>query len=469
MRKQTPKLEWIVAESEADWEHLSAQPPLASNLALFRKHTWWRIGALLLLLVGVSGWLWHTDSALPQPPVNLNLPPTPPTDALLATQVISDVQAALAKLLLPESTAWTVEFSRVELRGQRAVVSLVTGAPSSAPVYRQTLFYQHTDAGWQQTEPDAALWGPEQTLETTSFVFRFGEKDRQTVSAVAPQIEALYTTLHRNFGLILTLGGKKPVIEVSVTQNPGSATRWFDVAARLSVPSPARYLVPVALSDDQILAQSIGLSLLDAVMVQVVAKNEIRAAWQPLRNGLRLWQLWHLDLPLATWRDEVVTWIYRDVPTTSIAQAVVLPKDYATLCAMHRLWLPRPWQLGIPLRCAGLDQGELYRVWWSQRQPPIHLAQLGLPVPSDADREIATGADGTAYPGQTIVLATLVEYAVATYGRERLPALVAGLGQHESWATLIPAVYGVSTTEFEAGWQAHLVTHYGISLATVRS
>jgi hypothetical protein len=58
-----------------------------------------------------------------------------------------------------------------------------------------------------------------------------------------------------------------------------------------------------------------------------------------------------------------------------------------------------------------------------------------------------------------VALATLIEYAVATYGHERLPGLVAGLGQSESWGTLIPAVYGVSSAEFEAGWQAYLAAH----------
>ena len=59
-------------------------------------------------------------------------------------------------------------------------------------------------------------------------------------------------------------------------------------------------------------------------------------------------------------------------------------------------------------------------------------------------------------------MATLIEYAVATYDRERLPALVAGLGHYESWETLIPAVYGVSPAEFEAGWQAYLAAQYGV-------
>lgn len=56
----------------------------------------------------------------------------------------------------------------------------------------------------------------------------------------------------------------------------------------------------------------------------------------------------------------------------------------------------------------------------------------------------------------------LIEYAVTTYGRERLPALVAGLGRYEGWKTLIPTVYGVSSAEFEAGWQAYLAAQYGV-------
>jgi hypothetical protein len=92
-----------------------------------------------------------------------------------------------------------------------------------------------------------------------------------------------------------------------------------------------------------------------------------------------------------------------------------------------------------------------------------------VPVHPHTPAEIESVRDLVSYPGQTVELAALIEYAVAAYGRERLPALMAGLGQYESWKTLIPAVYGVSAAEFEAGWQAYLVTHYGISLAIARS
>jgi hypothetical protein len=59
-----------------------------------------------------------------------------------------------------------------------------------------------------------------------------------------------------------------------------------------------------------------------------------------------------------------------------------------------------------------------------------------------------------------IILTTLVEYVVSRYGREQLPALLAALGQHWSWTTLSPAVFGLSAAEFAAGWHTYLAEHY---------
>jgi hypothetical protein len=66
-----------------------------------------------------------------------------------------------------------------------------------------------------------------------------------------------------------------------------------------------------------------------------------------------------------------------------------------------------------------------------------------------------------------VALATLIEYAVDAFGRERLPVLAAGMGQHQGWNTLLPAVYGVSATEFEAGRQGYLVEGDGVSSAPI--
>lgn len=59
----------------------------------------------------------------------------------------------------------------------------------------------------------------------------------------------------------------------------------------------------------------------------------------------------------------------------------------------------------------------------------------------------------------TIALATVLEYAVETYGREHIPSLLAGIARHQSSATLIPDVFDVSLDEYEAGWLAHLAKY----------
>jgi hypothetical protein len=54
------------------------------------------------------------------------------------------------------------------------------------------------------------------------------------------------------------------------------------------------------------------------------------------------------------------------------------------------------------------------------------------------------------------VAQAVVAYALDAYGRERLPALLAGFGRHATWGEVAPAVLGVPVAEFEAGWQAYL-------------
>ena len=50
-----------------------------------------------------------------------------------------------------------------------------------------------------------------------------------------------------------------------------------------------------------------------------------------------------------------------------------------------------------------------------------------------------------------------MNYGVETYGRDTLPMLLLATGEHANWDTLIPAVYGVSLEQFEAGWLASIM------------
>jgi hypothetical protein len=59
-----------------------------------------------------------------------------------------------------------------------------------------------------------------------------------------------------------------------------------------------------------------------------------------------------------------------------------------------------------------------------------------------------------------IMLATVLDYAAATYGQESLPLLLANFASHRSWETLIPATFGTSANKFEEEWQRYLQAKY---------
>jgi hypothetical protein len=349
--------------------------------------------------------------------------------------------------------------TQIEFQGEYAIARVLIGT-RGAPLHRQTRFYQYTPDGWRQTTPEATLWGPERRLETPSFVFHFRQRDVAVVTAVAPQVETLYRTMRHNLGLEGAPGTPKLVLEVSVTQPPAPTKSWFRAPKPIIVSSPALYRAPIVRTDSELLAQSLALPLFEHVVAQARQRHPIPATWQPLENALRLWQVWELDLPLAAWRVDIVQWIYSAQPTNPPRQAGRLPPRYHEFCADHTIWLLSPLQIDVPLFCTDQDQERRYFFWLEAFDPPRRLAQLGVPLAP----AMALGGDipPVGQPDQPVVLATLIDYAVVTYGRDRLPALLAGLQQHNSWETLVPAVFGVSVAEFEAGWQAYLATQYGV-------
>jgi hypothetical protein len=483
MPKHAPGVEWTIIESDADWERFSAPPllevppPAGSRLKPYA----WSIAVLFLLLAGAGGLLWRADRTTPQPTAEVTAAAQedpgssePGRPSLLAT-ILGDQTANVAgswqapATSLPRTPAQAaepnahvdVELLTLDIHDDQAMAQVIIRTSDGAPPYRQTRFYQRTATSWLPATQEAALSWPKRSLETPYLVYHYRQHDASPVFAVVSKMDALYTTMLRNFGLPHTPGAEKLVIEVSVTHPPGLNTPQPASNARFIVASPALYLAPVELTDADLLAQSLALLLLDDVIAQASERFALDSTWQPMLSALRLWQVWDLDMPLAIWRKEVVKWVYHDLSFSLAGQPVVLPDHYTELCAAHKLWMPHPLALNIPLGCTKLDWGGWYWAQWGPRASPTRLDRFFMPQPN----AWAMQPFPVSHPGQTVALATLVEYAVATYGRERLPALVAGLGQHERWETLIPAVFGVTAAEFEAGWQAHLAAHYGVSPA----
>ncbi len=485
MHKQAPNIEWLIAENDADWERQRILPdsePVVTRHWFLKRYAW-GVAGLLLLLVVVGDWWGRTTqggrigavSTLPE----WQLAAVAQHDGRAVTQVSTEQQYRLAReysgLLAAtqaaepnaplEITLSNIALHNVEFQGDQAVAEVISYASDGGFAQRQTRFYQRTANGsWQMTIPDANLWGPERSLETPSFIFHFRQRDAATVIAVSAQMESFYEAMRHNFALSLAPDAEKLMIDVSVIPSAQDSSRWFRTPYHIRVPSPALYVAPIELTDAELLAQSMALPLLRRVSAQVYEQYQIRLAWpwQPLLNGLRLWQLWEMDLPLAAWREDVVKWLYVEWPAADPNQTYVLPKRYPLLCATHKLWMDVPIQIDIPLLCTEMDRTTWHpfsRYW---REPPSSLIQLGVPVPSQVYIDAGEEAHWGNHPAQVVALATLIEYAVVTYGRERLPVLVAGLSQHNTWETLLPAVFGVPPAEFEVGWQTYLATRYAV-------
>lgn len=431
MRKPVATFEWQISKDDQQWGQLAYPPPLTSSKP--RRLPVGLAETLLLLLVigGIGGWQWYTRWAAWQ---------QRQTELTLAIQ---------------QETTVVPTFHLLDDAGDLAIVA-VTPALQSNP--QQTRLYRRTATGWQRTAPDAEAWGARQHLETASFRWDYHEQDAQLVTTVAPHLERLYATLRHTFGLGIGPADEKLGIEVSVTQQPDKGMSVWSVSKHLVVPTPALYRAPVDLSDTDLLAQAVALPLLNRVMAQAAERYQLDSTWQPLLYGLRLWQWWDLDLPLSTWRTPVVEWLYQDLPNAA-DQSVALPKAYGRLCAIHRLWLVSPMQIDIPLLCTALDHEPWYAATWGTPSLSTHLDQLGIPLLQHIDSADTAATDHLIPRGQSVALAMLIDYTVVAYGRERLPTLVASLGQYDSWDTLLPVVYGVPSTVFEAGWQKYLMVY----------
>ncbi|MCB0187746.1 MAG: hypothetical protein KDE31_25940, partial [Caldilineaceae bacterium] len=314
MRKVTPKLEWQFIENDEEWERQQALlTPIAAPRTGYRRYVQTYAGNLtvLLLLLAVGGAWWYVYQS-----------------------------GKAAKLSATGAIASSAQYAAAT-----DPANATDGANANQSRSAMQLLTQGSTAG-----PN------EQSLTTPHFIYHFGQQDEAVVRAVAPLMDTLYTILWHNLGLPIHPMPTKLVIDVALEQLPGQAvpafapvtvplsTRYLmpgdpptepNVTASVTVPSPARYLAPVALSEVDLLAQSIALPLVAYGLAQAREQHQIGPAWQPLLDGLYLWQVWDLDLPLATWRETVVKWQYGDLLSTRPGDALPLPQHYGELCTAH--------------------------------------------------------------------------------------------------------------------------------------
>lgn len=295
----------------------------------------------------------------------------------------------------------------------------------------------------------------EQRLETPSFFFHFRQRDAVAVAAVVPQLEEIYATLRRDFALPASSTIPKLNITVSATRTLESSPYRPQHFTNLIVQSPTLY-PPTPSTQADLLAQSIALLLIDHALGHAVEKHAIGTAHEPMVDGLRLWQVWHLNLPLAKWQPMLVRWIYVGLPAAEFFQPLPLPQRYEAFCAAHNLWMAHPAQLRIPLLCTAVDSSPWRMTRQIVQHPPRRLPMLNAPRALDEYADAAGRTRPATHPGEAIAVATLIDYIITTYGRDRLPTLVENLGRYDTWLDLTPALLGVTATELETGWQQSL-------------
>ena len=318
-----------------------------------------------------------------------------------------------------DPTAPKPHVQSIELQNDLAIVH--TSGQSSAlsgrsPGADGTIFYRQSDGGWEhvesneQGEPDR---GPYRYQETTHLLFQYYQVDQGLVEAVVPAVEAFITDLARDSGLGLPPVQKKVTVrigKVAATQsvNPFELVgyiSWDNDGIAVLSPRLLRGSTTLATADT--LTQAVNATVAHRTILLAVEEYQPQAVWRPLLDGLQLWAY-------ST---------YREFDSDQVNSMNNLLRQQLANKALLRL--------------------------------PV-LSTLPLPLHNLEESQV-TGWQ------QSVVPKTVIDYMVATYGRRSLARLLDGMHQYDSWQSLIPAVFGVSTEEFESRWQAYLSAQYNLS------
>lgn len=137
------------------------------------------------------------------------------------------------------------------------------------------------------------------------------------------------------------------------------------------------------------------------------------------------------------------------VLTERLTEAPIGPK-WSFLVEGLRHWLQTCYEPLGERPCAGRQAAATVL----NATPPMSLADLTF---TDADWVATTWGVERVHGAKW-----LVAYIVDAYGAEKLPVLLERIHQHDSWQTLIPAVFDLSLEQFEQGWhQADAVRSRG--------
>lgn len=420
MEKRKPTLDWQILEDRAPWPPSIDASGVSPGTRRIRRRWWWVVGILAAVLLPalVEGYreVRQADAVMDRIEREVAVVVEGQMDAETELQTgprttgaISTTSGAAVGSGQESVHGSGVEARHIEVRGDYAMVEVwvyQTDLLRRSVPYRQTRFFRQSAEGWRLTQPPDLFWQPQDTLQAGRFTFVYGARDRKAVLEAALQVELLDTELRAELGLPATEEAVTIQTETTLflTLEPVDLSH-ASTDTVLHAPSPALLALPGEITEGEALLQLVAGLLIDIDLERALGHSEQACAWQKVTDGLRLWLL-----------DE-----HSELPSPSLDNArAFLHRGQA------RTILPRLAWLGPTRGACSFEYAE-------------HMTTSGAIH------------DGMA--------AAFVEYAVATYGRERLPALIAGMRRYGSWEELIPAVYGVSAAEFEAEWQGWLTRH----------
>jgi hypothetical protein len=481
MKRHDVTIGWSIAEDEAEDEEawLARQNGAEMQAGKETESTGSRVRnkeqlmallvvALVLLLGG--GWFWHRRPAATQTGRELqtvlnqearaqkvNSEPIAHAAAMPSGSVNSSKErAGNPAEIVTEAFESGERLASYRQVGDHVMAQVTANYPidGAMQAYRETRFYQRSQDSWQRIDPDPLLLGADKTLQIAHFVILYKEVDADAVYATAPKLEQLYAKLERVLALPLADSTSTYTIEVVTDKIPSGYNFGFS-SQKLQVPSPTLLSVPAQMTAATILYQSMVYPLARKLVMEAVQVPQYQVqygilSWRPTQNALTLWLLWDDGGPLATGREEVVRWVYQNSQSDERKEYTPLPDGYALLCRTYRMWAITPRDVFIPLFCNDGDKRLLLTHDYADMSFLLPL-RLNTANGNDMDADLFT---------RTVLTETVIEYIVATYGPERMRRFVTAIGDYESLDTLIPPIFNVSPSEFEAGWRAYLAQHY---------
>jgi hypothetical protein len=262
--------------------------------------------------------------------------------------------------------------------------------------------------GWQPVAPLNFFWAERRSRDTRYLHLDYSPRDEAAVREIAPQLDALLLRLHNDLGLPPPSSERR--IEIAIAIVEGSDVRVTDLrysGNTLIISPPEMIPRPLGISNGETLRQMIAYALAAKTFSTARSAYPVPCHWRTVGEGISLWLRWE-DHTLPSRRH----WEYQSVRRVW-SRSNNLP-------ALDNLLTPS-------LNCAA--------------PPPIFEVEIlnsGGPLPRN---ELA---------------ATLIEYMVATYGRDFLPTLLRDLKTYTSWNDLAQKTVNLSADELEAGWHAYL-------------